>query len=64
MGSEHLMDVELSAVITRTEKRIEGHVRYIRANSHDQALQKVAKIHLAQMLSGLKRLETWRDTFR
>ena len=64
MGSENLMDVEISAIITRTEKRIEDHLRYIQENSHDQAVQKVANVHLTKMLSSLKRLENYRDAFR
>jgi len=64
MGSENLMDVEISVIITRAEKRIEDHVRYIQENSHDQAVQKTANIHLAKMLSRLKRLENYRDAFR
>lgn len=64
MGSEHLMDVELSAMITRTEKRIDDHLRSIQQKPEDKAFQTAAKVLMAQMLSGLKRLETYRDTFR
>lgn len=64
MGSENLMDVEIGVIITRTEKRIEDHVRYIQENSHDQAVQKAANVHLTKMLSRLKRLENYRDAFR
>jgi hypothetical protein len=64
MGSEHLMDVELSAMITRAEKRIDDHLRHIQEKTADKAIQKAAKVLLAQMLTGLKRLETYRDTFR
>ena len=64
MGPEHLMDVELSAMITRAEKRIHDHLRYIQQNPEDKAFQTASKVLMAQMLSGLKRLETYRDTFR
>jgi len=64
MGSEHLMDVELSAMITRAEKRIDDHLRYIQQNPEDKAFQTASRVLMAQMLSGLKRLETYRDTFR
>jgi hypothetical protein len=63
-GTENLMNVEISAIITRTEQRIEDHLRYIQEHSHDQAVQKAAKVHLTQMLSSLKRLENYRDAFR
>lgn len=64
MGSENLMDVEISVIIARAEKRIEDHVRYIQENSRNQAVQKVANVHLTKMLSRLKRLESYRDAFR
>ena len=64
MGSEQLMDVELSAMIARTEKRIDDHLRSIQQQPEDKAFQTAGKVLLAQMLSGLKRLETYRDTFR
>ena len=64
MGPEHLMDVELSAMITRTEKRIDDHLRYIQQKPQDKAFQAAARVLLAQMLAGLKRLETYRDAFR
>ena len=64
MGSEHLMDVELSAMITRAEQRIDNHLRHIQQKPKDKAFQSAAKVHLAQMLSGLKRLESYRDMFR
>ena len=63
-GTENLMNVEISAIITRTEQRIENHLRYIQAHSHDQAVQKAAKVHLTKMLSSLKRLENYKDAFR
>jgi len=64
MGSENLMDVEISVIIARAEKRIEDHVRYIQENYRNQAVQKVANVHLAKMLSRLKRLVNYRDAFR
>jgi hypothetical protein len=64
MGSENLMNVEISVVIARAQERIEDHLRYIQENSRNQAVQKVANVHLAKMLSSLKRLENYRDAFR
>jgi hypothetical protein len=64
MGTEHLMDAEISAMITRAEQRIDNHLGDIQENPEDKAFQASAKVLLAQMLSGLRRLETYRDTFR
>jgi len=58
------MDVEIGAIIARAEKRIEDHLRCIREKPEDKDFQTAAKVLLAQMLSGLKRLETYRDMFR
>jgi len=64
MGSEHLMDVELSAIITRAEKRIDDHLRHIKEKPQDKAFQTAARVLLCQMLTRLNRLESYRDTFR
>ena len=63
MGSENLMNVEISVIIARAEKRIEDYLRYIQENSRNQAVQTVANVHLTKMLSRLKRLESYRDAF-
>lgn len=64
MGVEHLMEAEISAMITRAGQRIDNHLGDIQDKPEDKAFRASAKLLLAQMLSGLKRLESYRDCFR
>ena len=59
-----MSNLNIKDIISNIEKRIEDHVRYIQENYRNQAVQKVANVHLAKMLSRLKRLENYRDAFR
>jgi hypothetical protein len=54
---------ELTTLVARAEKRIESQILYIESVRDDATAHKLAKVHLAKMLRGLKRLESYKAQY-